>query len=187
MLRLTLLLILFCLSAVSTSTFAQGPSGKQSAQNSTMTVKVYFGNSKRNPNAEPCSLVFAVNRVVPKSAGVARAALEQLFAGPTEKEKAEGYHSWFSPASAGILKSVVVKNKKAYVNFKPDVFAILPGAVSTSCGGSEFMAEMERTLLQFPTIKKVFFAVNGNPQDFYEFLQGECPEELKNCDGSDFQ
>jgi spore germination protein GerM len=152
-----------------------------------MSVKVYFGNEKRNPNSDPCGLVFPVKRVIPKTSGVARAALEQLFAGPTEKEKTEGYHSWFSPATRGVLKSVVVKNRTAYVNFKPDAFAILPGSISTSCGSSQFLSEMEKTLLQFPSIKKVFFAVDGNPQEFYEFLQGECPEELKNCDGSNFQ
>lgn len=180
--RFRLLLILLCLAGIIT----HDSSGM--ARQRTMTIKVYFGNEKRNPNADPCSLVFPVNRVIPKTTGVARAALEQLFAGPTEREKAEGYYSWFKPETKSILKSVVVKNKRAYVNFKPDTFAILSGSVSTSCGGSQFISEMEKTLLQFPTIKKVFYAIDGNPQEFYEFLQGECPEELgKNCDGSNFR
>jgi spore germination protein GerM len=152
-----------------------------------MTVKVYFANEKRNPNSDPCGLVFPVNRVIPKTSGVARAALEQLFTGPTPKEKAEGYYSWFSPATKSILKSVVVKNKTAYVNFKSNALEVLSGSISSSCGSAQFLSEMEKTLLQFPTIKKVFFAIDGKPQDFYEYLQGECPEELKNCDGSNFK
>jgi spore germination protein GerM len=133
-------------------------------------------------------MVFPVNRVVPKTSGVASAALEQLFAGPTEKEKADGYFSWFSPATKSVLKSVRVKNRTAYVNFKSNALEILPSSISSSCGSSEFLSEMETTLLQFPSIKKVFFAIDGNPRDFYEYLQGECPEELgKNCDGSNFK
>lgn len=182
--RITLLLILLGLFTLTT----RDSSGIGTVQKSSMTVKVYYGNEKLNPNSDPCGLVYPVNRVVPRNAAVARTALEQLFAGPTQREKAEGYHSWFSPATKSVLKSIVVKKKTAYVNFKPDAFAILPGGISTSCGSDQFLSEMEKTLLQFPAIKKVFYAINGNPQDFYEYLQGECPEELgKNCDGSNFK
>ena len=156
----------------------------------TMTVKVFFGNEKRNPNSDPCSLVFPATRVVPKTGGVARAALEQLFMGPTEKEKADGFHSWFKPESKSILKNINVKNRTAYVNLRAETFSILSGNVSTSCGSSQFLSEMEATLLQFPSIKKVFFAIDGKPEDFYEFLQGECPQELQRgtkCDGSNFK
>lgn len=183
MLRFALLFILLFTCAV---VVTGDSSGKQKTQ-ATTTVKVYFGDLKRNPNSDPCSLVFPVNRVVPKTSAVAKAALEQLFMGPTEKEKADGYYSWFTPESKSILKSINIKNKTAYVNLHANTFAILSGSVSTSCGSQQFLAEMENTILQFPTIKKVFFAVNGNPQDFYEFLQYECPEELKNCDASNFK
>ncbi len=179
-------LVLILLSAL----VSQNSSLAQNTTRATTTVKVFFGNEKLNPNSDPCSLVYPSTRVVPKTQGVARAALEQLFMGPTEKEKAEGFHSWFTPASKSILKSVNVKNKTAYVNLKADTFSILSGNVSTSCGGSQFMSEMETTLLQFPGIKKVFFAIEGKPEEFYEFLQGECPQELergKRCDGSNFK
>ena len=182
--RLVLLSILLCLSA----TVVRHSSGITGAQGDTMTIKVFYGNEKRNPNSDPCGLAFPVNRVIPKTQAVAKAALEQLFAGPTEKEKSEGYHSWFSPETKSILKSIVIKKRVAYVNFKADAFAVLPGGVSTSCGSSDFIGQMEKTLLQFPTIKKVFYAIDGKPADFYEHLQGECPEELgTNCDGSNFQ
>jgi spore germination protein GerM len=182
LLRFSLLLVLLCLAVtIEHDSYAK-------AQTKTITIKVYYANEKRNPNAEPCGLVFPVYRRIPRTDAVARAALEQLFAGPTEKEKAEGYYSWFSPKTKSVLKSIVIKNKMAYVNFKPDAFAILPGGVSTSCGSDQFLSEMEKTLRQFPSIKKIFYAVDGNPAEFYEFLQGECPRELgKNCDGSNFQ
>jgi spore germination protein GerM len=180
--RFSLLLVLLCLAVIiEHDSYA-------TAQTKNITIKVYYANEKRNPNADPCGLVFPVKRVIPKTSGVARAALEQLFAGPTEKEKVEGYYSWFSPKSKSILKSIVIKNNRAYVNFKPDTFAILSGSVSTSCGSDQFLSEIEKTLRQFPSIKKIFYAIDGKPSDFYEFLQGECPRELgKNCDGSNFQ
>jgi spore germination protein GerM len=182
--RLAIAFALLCLIAAA----GQDAHGQQRAENGSMTVKVYFGNEKQNPNTDPCGLVFPVKRVIPKTAAVAKATLEQLFAGPTADEKTEGYHSWFTPATKSILKSVVVKNKTAYVNFKSNAFEVLTGNVSTSCGSDQFLSEMEKTLLQFPSIKKVFFAIDGNPKDFYEYLQGECPEELgKKCDGSNFK
>ncbi len=182
--RFVLLSILLCLSVLVVRDSTNVPA----AQGNTMTIKVYFGNEKWNPNAEPCGRVFPVNRVIPKTSAVAKAALEQLFAGPTEKEKAEGYFSYFSPESKSILKSIVVKKRAAYVNFKAETFSILSGNVTTSCGSSLFISEMETTLLQFPSIKKVFYAVEGKPADFYEHLQGECPPELgKNCSGADFK
>jgi hypothetical protein len=43
-------------------------------------------------------------------------------------------------------------------------------------------------LTQFKTIKKVFYAIEGNPADFYDWVQvGECPSELKNCSGKNFE
>src|SRR5574340_78320 len=57
----------------------------------TMTVKVFFGNSIFDPEVLDCQKNFAVERIIPKTVAVARAALEQLLAGPTEEEKAEGY------------------------------------------------------------------------------------------------
>lgn len=162
-----LVLILLCalVLALQNSSFAQN-TGR-----GTTTVKVFFGNEKRNPNSDPCSLVYPATRVVPKTQGVARAALEQLFMGPTEKEKAEGFHSWFTPASKSILKSVNIKNKTAYVNLKADTFSILSGNVSTSCGGSQFMSEMETTLLQFPGIKKSSSPLTASRRSFTSFYK----------------
>ncbi len=76
-----------------------------------------------------------------------KAALKELFKGPTEEEKSQGYTSWFSKKQ-DILKSVKVKNGTAYVNLK-DLRPMIPNA-STSCGSAEFFAEVETTPQQFP-------------------------------------
>lgn len=52
----------------------------------TMTVKIYFGNINFNPNMQGCSQVHPVERTIPKTLGVAKASLEELFKGPSEEK-----------------------------------------------------------------------------------------------------
>jgi spore germination protein GerM len=172
----TLVIALFCL--IVPVTFGQSQP--------TMTVKLYYPNSKRDSG--DCSVkVYPITRTIPKSSAVAKAALEQLFAGPTSEEKAKGYYSDFSDATKSFLISVNVKNRVAYVNLRDLTSSSSIGNFTTSCGGSNFFGQVESTLKQFPSIKKVFFAMEGDPSLFYDWMQiGECPKELKNCNASNF-
>ncbi len=151
-----------------------------------MALNVYFSNSEMNPNMQNCGQVFPVERVVAKTQQTAKAALLQLFSGPTDVEKANGYASWFSPQTAGILESVNIKDGIAYVNLKHDFTSIISG-VSSSCGGAEFLGEMTQTLKQFPTIKDVVFAIDANVAWFYSFLQLDCASTVSKCDSSAFK
>lgn len=152
----------------------------------TMPIKLFFANEKPDKSDGCDGKVFPVTREIPKTEGVARAALEELFKGPTEQEKAEGYWSFFHDGTKSILISVKVKKGAAFVNLKGEVIEKL-GSATTSCGGKFHDASIEKTLTQFPSIKKVFFAIEGSPADFYEWIQEvECPKELKNCSNKDF-
>jgi spore germination protein GerM len=154
----------------------------------TTSVKVYFSNDKLIPGGEDCTgKVFPVTRRVPKTAAVARAALEQLLGGPTESEKAKGYWSWFTEETKSVLLGVKVKNKTAYVNFKDLMAFPHQGNATTSCGSTHFLAQLDKTLKQFPGIKRVFYAMEGDPEAFYGWLQFDCPDELKNCDKTNFK
>ena len=42
-------------------------------------------------------------------------------------------------------------------------------------------------LKQFGIINKIIYAINGDPQSFYEWLQIGCSEENDNCDPTPFQ
>ncbi len=151
----------------------------------TMTIKLYFLNEKTNPNLEDCRKVEPVTRTIPKTKAVANAALEELFKGVTPDEAKHGFVSFSPEETNGIFKSIKIKNKTAYINFNKVVYEQM-GSATTSCGGG-FFSSIEKTLFQFPTIKKVFYAIEGNPADFYDWVQvGECPAELKNCSGKDF-
>lgn len=151
------------------------------------SIKIFLGNSVQNPNSEDCGKVFAVKRQIPRTRAVARAALDELLKGVTETEKAQNYYSTFPEESRSVLKKLNVKKGAAYIDFRANVEEVLNGA-SSSCGSETFFAQIENTLKQFPSIKKVFYAIEGKPADFYDWMQiGECPKELKNCRGTDFK
>jgi spore germination protein GerM len=171
--------LIFLVLSLSSGAFGQ-------TKAATATVKIYFGNEKLD-KADVCDgNVFPVTRQIPKTSAVAKATLEELFKGPTRAEAEKGYHSYFSDATKDILISIKVKNGAAYVNFKNEIVEKL-GNATASCSYPEYDNSITKTLKQFPTIRKIFFAIEGKPEDYYDWNQeGECPKELKNCSGKDF-
>ncbi|MGQ9675961.1 MAG: GerMN domain-containing protein [Chloroflexota bacterium] len=150
-----------------------------------MVIRVYFNNGKLAAEPETCRVVHPLERVVPKTPAVARAALEQLFVGPTTEEQALGYTSPFSARTKSILRSVNIRDGTAYVNLA-DIRQIIPNA-STACGSAQFFAETEATLKQFSTIQRVVYAIDGRPTTFYEWMQIGCDDAIGNCDEAPFR
>lgn len=150
----------------------------------TKTVQVFFGNTQKNPNAIDCGAVFPVERTVSGNSDYDE-LLKQLFSGPTAKEAELSYSSFFSSQTADILIGVKSSSDTAYVNLK-DVRLLIPNA-SASCGSTEFLSEIKNTLGQDGKIKKVIFAINGDPAPFYEWLQIGCTPETNNCDPAPFK
>ncbi|HEX6125162.1 MAG TPA: GerMN domain-containing protein [Pyrinomonadaceae bacterium] len=169
--------LLFMFLAFGSAGFAQKPE--------TMTIKVYFHPDKLDPEWDDCKKVAPVTRTVPRTRAVATAALQELLKGPTAEEAKE-YSGFRPPETNGILKRVTVKNGAAYVNFTKAVYAQMGNATS-SCGGG-FFSMVDATLMQFPTIKNVYYAIEGSTNDFYEWVQvGECPYSKKICASSNFR
>ena len=134
------------------------------------TVEVYFTNETMG---DPCGEVFPVARQVPEDAP-AFEAVAALLAGPTEEEVAQGYGGWFSADTEALLRSVrVTDDGKAQVDFS-DPRPVIPNA-STSCGSAALLAQLDRTLLQFPEIDTTIYSINGSREAFYEWLQSEVP------------
>jgi spore germination protein GerM len=150
----------------------------------TIRLKVYF--SKDDPDAKDtaCDHVVAVNRQVPRTTAVARAALQELFAGPTREERELGFHSWFSESTRNMLQDIKISRRTAYVSLA-DIRQLIPGA-TTSCGRSEFLSQIETTLRQFPTVARVVLAINHQPHLFYEWLELECDDTNDYCGKSLF-
>jgi len=174
MIRSIFLILLFSALPV----FGQGQS--------TMTVKVFLHNERLNPNQIDCTKVFPTTRTIPKTKAVARAALEELFKGTTDEERKNEFWSFPAEDTNDIVKGLNIKGGVAYLNFKKIVFEKL-GNTTSSCGGG-FYSSIEATLKQFPTVKEVVYAVEGNTNDFYEWVQvGECPYSRNQCARANFQ
>lgn len=152
------------------------------------TIQVFYNNSNFNPNSVDCSQVYPLERtimVLPETGDLAQVALQELVKGPTNEEKSLGYISWFSDKTRDIIKNVKTENETAYVNLS-DIRELIPSA-SASCGSTEFIAEIENTLKQFPNIKKVIFAIDMKPSLFYEWMQIGCKTDNNNCDDGPFK
>ncbi len=156
-----------------------------SAQNA--NVKIYLANSEKNPRTDDCGKVFVVTRSIIKTKAVAKAALQELFKGVTDNEKAKNYESVFSAESSSILKNLNISKGSAFVNFNSSIEQSVSSA-SANCARDTFFSQIEKTLKQFPNIRKVFYAIDGKPADFYDWIRiGECPKELGKCNGKNFK
>jgi spore germination protein GerM len=150
----------------------------------TLTLRVYFNNAQQAGRVDDCAIVFPRTRSVPATPAVAGAALRQLFAGPTAAERAAGDRSPFSAATAGLLKRVFIEHGTAYVDLN-DLRAQLPGCTS-SCGAAEFGMAIERTLRQFPTVRRVLLAIDGDPRRYAEWMGQDCDLRNDHCDAAPF-
>lgn len=148
-------------------------------------VKVYFGNSKLNPNSIDCKKVYPVEREVFQGNEVI-GAIDLLFAGPTADELKQGYVSAFSSKTKAINIGSFVKNGILYINFS-DIRKIIPNA-STSCGSAQFSSEIETTAKQFSNVNKIIYAINSDPKTFYDWMQIGCPTTIEGsyCDPAPF-
>jgi spore germination protein GerM len=174
-----------CIALWAAALLAEFPgTGQVRADDATTTLQVYFGKQGLGAREAACSQVAAVARQVPRTQAVARAALQELFRGPTAEEREAGYRSWFSDSTRAILKDVRIAGRTAYVDLH-DLRQLIPGATS-SCGSAEFFAQVEATLEQFPTVDRVILAIEGQPRLFYDWMEMACDETHDYCDASRF-
>ena len=134
---------------------------KQSSAEETTKFKIYFSNSKLDPEFT-CVKVFPVTREIPKTQAVARAALDELLNGLTEKEKADKY---LTNINEGVkIQRLEVKDGIAKVDFNDK----LEFQVGGSCRVAAIRAQITETLKQFPTVKEVVISINGRTEDILQ-------------------
>lgn len=126
-----------------------------------MTVQVFLMNDSLNPEVT-CTKVFPVTRDVPRTEGVGRAALDELFAGPTDNERALGYSSVI-PVGVSV-RSLVVENGVATVDLSPE----LDRGVGGSCRVAAIRSQIVQTLKQFPTVHDVIISIGGNSEEILQ-------------------
>jgi len=121
-----------------------------------MTVSIFFSNSVLDPEGMDCSRVFGIERVIPKTEAIARAALEELLAGPTPNEQAEGYSTSINHGVE--IQSLAIQNGMAIVDFSPRLDQDMGG----SCSVTAIRAQITETLKQFPTVDDVVISIGGD-------------------------
>lgn len=124
-------------------------------------VKAYFNNSNLDPEAS-CNKVFPVEREIPKTQAVARAAIEELLKGPIDEEKSQGF---FTSINTGVkIQSLTIENGVAKIDFDEQ----LEFQVGGSCRVAAIRAEITQTLKQFPTVKNVVISINNRTEDILQ-------------------
>lgn len=149
------------------------------------SVQVFFSPALVPQTPADCARVQAVRRELAATSAPATAALRQLFAGPNDEERAAGLRSPFSPATAGLLKRLVIRRGTAYVDLH-DLRSAL-GSASASCGAAEFRAQIEGTLRQFPSVQRVWLAIDGDPRTLHDWLGESCDATSAQCDPRPFK
>lgn len=160
--RMLVWLAIATLLAVLTPVTPAGASGTDG----TATVNIYF-----TPSGSECDVVRAFDRTVTTPA-VLTGAMEQLLAGPTPEEAA-WLATQFSSKTAGMLRSVVIRDGVAHVDFK-DLRTVIPNA-STACGSASLLSQLDATATQFPTVRRARYSINGSEATFYRWLQRDVP------------
>ncbi|MFH0852377.1 MAG: GerMN domain-containing protein [bacterium] len=131
----------------------------------TTKVKAYFNNDNLDPQIS-CNKVFPVEREIPKTAAVARAALEELLAGVTFKEQNNGYQTSINPGVK--IQSLTIDPPAGGGVARVDFDEQLEFQVGGSCRVSAIRAQITQTLLQFPTVKSVIISINGRTEDILQ-------------------
>lgn len=120
-----------------------------------LVVQVFFGNSEEDPQALDCSHVYPVERRIPPTDAVARSAIEELLEGPTSEERRQGY---FTSLNRGVpIRKLEIENRTAWIDFG----RAFEDGVAGSCRVEAVRAQVERTLLQFPSVHSVRITVEG--------------------------
>ena len=132
----------------------------------TRIVTVYFTCAEQ---------VRPVRRQVTETQAVLRAALEQLLGGPTDEELLAGFHSFFSPVTAGKLIRVAVGTDGiARIDFE-DFSSLIPNA-SSSTGSEQLLGQLRATIFQFPTVRAATLTFDGDCDAFWNWLQRGCEQ-----------
>lgn len=146
-----------------------GPTELPEPAEETTEVSLYFSNASLG---DPCGEVFAVQREVVAEDPIGE-ALAALLAGPTAAEAAEGYTSWFSSDTAGMLQGYRSEGDTLHVDFA-DFSTVIPNA-STSCGSGALLAGLDQTVGQFDGVERTRYSFDGSSEAFYEWLQRDVP------------
>ncbi|MEK7151656.1 MAG: GerMN domain-containing protein [Patescibacteria group bacterium] len=125
------------------------------------SIFAYFFNNNLDPDVG-CDKTFAVSRVVPKTAAILRAALEELLSGPTSNERKLGFET-------SITKDVKLNSVKIVGNANDiAVIDLSKDQSGGSCRVGIITSQITNTAKQFDNVKQVIISVNGKTEDILQ-------------------
>ena len=125
-------------------------------------VFVSFPNNKLYPDMIDCTKVFRTTRTINDTLAVGNAALEELFKGPTDQEKENGY---FTNIPTGVkIQKLTIENGVAKVDLSKE----LEQGVGGSCRVDSIRAQITQTLKQFSTVQNVIISIDGKTEDILQ-------------------
>jgi hypothetical protein len=122
-------------------------------------VKIFFSLKKSNTD---CSKVQDAVRVVPNLPNIATLAIQELLKGPYLAERYSGFSTNINMGTK--LNKLSISKQTAYADFSRE----LDEKVAGSCRVTAIRAQIESTLKQFSSIKKVVISVNGRTRDILQ-------------------
>ena len=135
-------------SPLASSTPANSPSPSASASGATTDLTIYFFMDGK---------LAAVHREVPKTVGVARAAMNQLLAGPSSSEASAGQLTTEIPDDV-LLLGISIANGTATVDLSREFES---GAAAADMVAR--VAQVTYTLTQFSNVDRVALRLDGQP------------------------
>jgi len=127
----------------------------------TSTVKVYFMNNKFDPQVT-CEKVFPVERTMPKTQSIAKAAIEELLKGPTDNDR---YLQYTTQLNDGVILNILTIIDGVA---KADFSKKLEEGVGGSCRVGLIRRQIEETLKQFDSVKDVAISIEGRAEDILQ-------------------
>lgn len=129
-----------------------------------LTVSVFFGNTKNDPNVLNCDISYGTSRqiVLADNGNKYLAVLAELLQGPSEAEKNLGFFTALNPDIA--LPQVDFTDGLLILNFAPD----LEEAVGGSCRVAAIRSQIISTLKQFSEVKEVLITIDGRSEDILQ-------------------
>jgi len=144
--------------------FSLQVTAKQEKKPETMEISVFFNNNNLDPEIS-CNKVFEVKRTIPKTGGIARAAIEELLKGPTQQEIKSGY---YTNINSGVKLNNISIQKTNSPSALVDFDDKLELGVGGSCKVGAIRAQITQTLKQFLSIENVIISINGRTEDILQ-------------------
>jgi len=128
-----------------------------------MELKVFFGNSERDPQVQACDVSYPVpRRIAVETKDLTRAVLAELLQGPSLIEQGQKF---FTSIPQGVtIRSLSWDEGKLLIDFS----SALTEGVAGSCNVMAIRSQIERTVKQFPSVKEVVISVDGKSDEILQ-------------------